>query len=255
MDLLNGNKTKRNLEDAGVKIARNRFKNVLKHMVQDSFMHDEESDSDTDENRLYKSGNRTGTGFSTQKPRSKTYNLAEPPKPQATFVMKLFDRGVDLAQFSESTPLFPICRAWIQNKPHNSRARPTGEDESEDSEMDYRDDTEEVYRLPPPEPLPYDEYGNQISVRIPPPLPRTDDELEINYDDESAPSPALLFQNHLDRWNLIRLRWKEASAYNERRYEHSFNILRQIHERNRQEDATAGLRLESVMQEKSDLFL
>jgi len=50
-------------------------------------------------------------------------------------------------------------------------------------------------------------------------------------EDDSAPSPALLFQNHLDRWNLIRQRWKEASAYNERRYDSSFSILRQIHDR------------------------
>ena len=33
--------------------------------------------------------------------------------------MKLFDRSVDLAQFSESTPLYPICRAWMRNQPHN----------------------------------------------------------------------------------------------------------------------------------------
>jgi hypothetical protein len=50
-------------------------------------------------------------------------------------------------------------------------------------------------------------------------------------DDESAPSPALLFQNHLDRWNLIRQRWKEASAYNETRYGQSFGILKTIYDR------------------------
>lgn len=33
--------------------------------------------------------------------------------------MKLFDRSVDLARFPEDTPLFPVCRAWIQNKPHD----------------------------------------------------------------------------------------------------------------------------------------
>lgn len=36
---------------------------------------------------------------------------------QHTFVMKLFDRSVDLAQFKEDTPLYPICRAWIANQP------------------------------------------------------------------------------------------------------------------------------------------
>ena len=33
--------------------------------------------------------------------------------------MKLFDRSVDLAQFDDSTPLYPICRAWMRNQPHN----------------------------------------------------------------------------------------------------------------------------------------
>ena len=33
--------------------------------------------------------------------------------------MKLFDRSVDLAQFDENSPLYPICRAWMKNQPHN----------------------------------------------------------------------------------------------------------------------------------------
>ena len=36
-----------------------------------------------------------------------------------SYVMKLFDRSVDLAQFTEDTPLYPICRSWIQNKRHS----------------------------------------------------------------------------------------------------------------------------------------
>ena len=39
-----------------------------------------------------------------------------------TFVMKLFDRSVDLAQFggSPSYPLYPVCRAWMRNEPSNT---------------------------------------------------------------------------------------------------------------------------------------
>lgn len=42
-----------------------------------------------------------------------------PPIPTLpdTYVIKLFDRSVDLAQFSENTPLYPICRAWMRNSP------------------------------------------------------------------------------------------------------------------------------------------
>lgn len=32
--------------------------------------------------------------------------------------MKLFDRSVDMAQFDENSPLYPICRAWIRNQPN-----------------------------------------------------------------------------------------------------------------------------------------
>merc|ERR1711963_453154 len=41
-----------------------------------------------------------------------------------TFVMKLFDRSVDLAQFPDSTPLYPVCRAWMKNDPHNTNMAP-----------------------------------------------------------------------------------------------------------------------------------
>ena len=31
--------------------------------------------------------------------------------------MTLFDRKVDLARFSETTPLYVMCRDWMRNKP------------------------------------------------------------------------------------------------------------------------------------------
>ena len=33
--------------------------------------------------------------------------------------MKLFDRSVDLAQFDEDSPLYPICRSWLKNRPYD----------------------------------------------------------------------------------------------------------------------------------------
>lgn len=43
-----------------------------------------------------------------------------------TYVMKLFDRSVDLAQFEETTSLYPIARAWIHNRPHGKTNRAAG---------------------------------------------------------------------------------------------------------------------------------
>jgi hypothetical protein len=47
-----------------------------------------------------------------------------------TFVMKLFDRSLDLAQFPENTPLYPVCRAWMKNQPHNTNMAPRFEHET-----------------------------------------------------------------------------------------------------------------------------
>lgn len=44
---------------------------------------------------------------------------SEPAAFRHTYVMKLFDRSVDLARFQEDTPLYPICRAWMANQPRN----------------------------------------------------------------------------------------------------------------------------------------
>jgi len=41
-----------------------------------------------------------------------------------TFVMKLFDRSVDLAQFNQNTSLYPVCRAWMINDPNNTNMAP-----------------------------------------------------------------------------------------------------------------------------------
>lgn len=46
-----------------------------------------------------------------------------PPQPtvQHSFIMKLFDRCVDLAKYNENTALYPICRAWMINQPRSNQ--------------------------------------------------------------------------------------------------------------------------------------
>ena len=67
-----------------------------------------------------------------------------------TFVMKLFDRSVDLAQFgaSSSSALYPVCRAWMKNQPTNTTFAPrprskTPEPKDEDDE-EQEEEEEEV---------------------------------------------------------------------------------------------------------------
>ncbi|XP_069738883.1 protein lin-37 homolog, partial [Phaenicophaeus curvirostris] len=54
-----------------------------------------------------------------QQRRKKRREAEEGPEPQRgnTYVIKLFDRSVELGQFAEGTPLYPVCRAWMRNCP------------------------------------------------------------------------------------------------------------------------------------------
>merc|ERR1719411_96890 len=80
-----------------------------------------------------------------------------------TVVMKLFDRSLDLAQFPEDTALYPVCRAWMKNEPHNTNMAPrlrtpTPEPEEKMEDENENNDEEQtvekdIYKLPPPEPL------------------------------------------------------------------------------------------------------
>ena len=65
--------------------------------------------------------------------------------------MKLFDRSVDLAQFDDSTPLYPVCRAWMKNQPHNQNlgARREPSPERQPS-SDEESELEEVIAVKPP---------------------------------------------------------------------------------------------------------
>lgn len=49
----------------------------------------------------------------------KEHKIPKLPKPsqQASYIMKLFDRSVNLAKFTEDIPLYPLCRSWMSNAP------------------------------------------------------------------------------------------------------------------------------------------
>uniref|UniRef100_A0A8C1WPL5 Lin-37 DREAM MuvB core complex component n=1 Tax=Cyprinus carpio TaxID=7962 RepID=A0A8C1WPL5_CYPCA len=90
---------------------------------------------------------------------------------QDAYIIKLFDRSVDLAQFSTTTPLYPICRAWMRNNPSmQERTKPSpphssGEDEMTDM---LNGKGQNVYRLPPPVSCPVGAAGEPVNLRIPP---------------------------------------------------------------------------------------
>ncbi|XP_036202668.1 protein lin-37 homolog isoform X2 [Myotis myotis] len=110
--------------------ARNQLDAVLQCLLEKSHMDrerlDEEarktpSDTHSKDCSIVATGKRPSARFPHQrrkKRREMDDGLAEGgPQRSNTYVIKLFDRSVDLAQFSENTPLYPICRAWMRNSP------------------------------------------------------------------------------------------------------------------------------------------
>lgn len=51
---------------------------------------------------------------------------------QSSYVMKLFDRSVNLAKFTEETPLYSLCRDWMKNKPRSGNP---GEDDVDEPQL------------------------------------------------------------------------------------------------------------------------
>lgn len=150
-------------------------------------------------------------------------------------MIKLFDRSVDLAQFSENTPLYPICRAWMRNSPSvreherspSSPLPPLPEDE-EGSEV-TNSKSRDIYKLPPPTaPGP---PGDACRSRIPSPLQPETQGTPDDEPSEPEPSPSTLIYRNMQRWKRIRQRWKEASHRNQLRYSESMKILREMYER------------------------
>ncbi|XP_017703047.1 PREDICTED: protein lin-37 homolog isoform X1 [Rhinopithecus bieti] len=228
--------------------ARNQLDAVLQCLLEKSHMDrerlDEEagktpSDTHNKDCSIAATGKRPSARFPHQrrkKRREMDDGLAEGgPQRSNTYVIKLFDRSVDLAQFSENTPLYPICRAWMRNSPSvrerecspSSPLPPLPEDE-EGSEVN-NSKSRDVYKLPPP--TPPGPPGDACRSRIPSPL---QPEMQGTTDDEPPepePSPSTLIYRNMQRWKRIRQRWKEASHRNQLRYSESMKILREMYER------------------------
>ncbi|XP_059522768.1 protein lin-37 homolog isoform X4 [Myotis daubentonii] len=238
--------------------ARNQLDAVLQCLLEKSHMDrerlDEEarktpSDTHSKDCSIVATGKRPSARFPHQrrkKRREMDDGLAEGgPQRSNTYVIKLFDRSVDLAQFSENTPLYPICRAWMRNSPTvreherspSSPLPPLPEDEEPLGPLEMPAD---------PEFHPHCSLRHRVPLRMrwvckiclglwdiccgawawPPNLASLSTQPS-----EPSPSPSTLIYRNMQRWKRIRQRWKEASHRNQLRYSESMKILREMYER------------------------
>lgn len=83
---------------------------------------EQEEDDEMDEDFIEQPIKKEPKAYKTVK-QSTHRNEPQGPQP-ASYIMKLFDRSVNLAQFEEDTPLYPLCRAWMKNQPRAQIIRP-----------------------------------------------------------------------------------------------------------------------------------
>lgn len=153
-----------------------------------------------------------------------------------TYIMKLFDRSVDLAQFNEKTPLYPIARAWMRD----NTAEDAESSQEESSAEDEKDDPNNVFKMPTPIKLKFEKGLGYQDSRIPPPPVSTDPPLDIHKDPDLGPAPEELLLSHMARWKNIRQSWINAARINELKYNNSMVILKDMYERNLQSQESSS---------------
>ncbi|CAH0715253.1 unnamed protein product, partial [Brenthis ino] len=186
--------------------ARGRLKGALMEMLEPTA---DESDESLEYAPVKQESQEQKEESSDEDTKSKT------PQRQS-YVLKLFDRSVDLSQFSEDSPLYPICRAWIANQP-KANYKDFGKTKQEVPVLDSLE-------LPGPE-------GPPIS-RIPNLLPEqkacNKDNINLNYHEAPLPTKEQLLHEHMSRWTNIRAAWLERGALVESRYSATQAVLNKI---------------------------
>lgn len=150
-----------------------------------------------------------------------------------TYILKLFDRRVDLATFvttevkSNNKPLYPVCRAWVHG-PDTPR--------SDESTTNHPEIDNENFNLPPPKSklaaiqhFNMDPNDGDIDLRIPQSVRdfKPQENIEKSIDD-SISNPLdhdECLENNKQRWKKVRNEWAEVRKVHEYRYEESFKIL------------------------------
>lgn len=218
------------LGGADYMVAKGRLQGVLKLLTERSDS-DNSSSHDGDENSGRKYKRRTLiSGSNSRQHQQQNAQGSSSGQYRHTYVMKLFDRSVDLAKFEEDTPLYPICRAWMANQPRSNLKAATAQTKGAESNLWVGGasigTSGDVYRLPPPQ-------GPPI-CRAPSPTPEQREhqisELPINTEtQEPAMDKEELIRSHLKRWVSVKRKWIRAAALHEDRYSHSKQILQAIY--------------------------
>ncbi|XP_039435755.1 protein lin-37 homolog [Culex pipiens pallens] len=221
-NLLDSAEKRRSLQN--VAVARGRLKGALQDVVTHSG--DEESGSEDDSQRQKPTRTHGGSRRSRVAPTSVgTDSIAIPHQ---TYIMKLFDRSVDLARFDENTPLYPICRSWMQNQPRANPSRilrtpsPVKREYNPEMTEQYRNrEIRDVRAMPKPEGGPLERCPSPLACQ----LESTKERLDSSRSSGDAMDKTALMAEHKVRWGQVRNQWQSRSREVGQRYKGSFDLL------------------------------
>lgn len=211
-----------------IQIARGRLKGALQDLVAPS--DDEQSD---ESEKKYPVPTR---GRPPKRSRKEPEEVSSAGPVHESYIMKLFDRSLDLAKYNENTPLYPICRAWIADQPRSSSIRnlrnqrspsPEKREEGEDLVKEFKNGTiDEVTSMPavkkfhvPRVPSPTDEQRNADK-----------NDIDLDYDLKSPlVTKDVLLLAHQRRWKNVRSKWMNQTKTHQQKYVTSFELLEALY--------------------------
>ncbi|XP_062549604.1 protein lin-37 homolog [Armigeres subalbatus] len=154
----------------------------------------------------------------------------------SSFIMKLFDRSVDLARFDAESPLYPVCRAWMRNQPRarpnadsakttdTSPPSPVGAETARSSMPDIverfnRKEVVEISDLPQPSGTDLKPFWFESRSE------NDAEEPSLDEADGSAARKDILLQHHKTRWTKVRRQWQRHRQNYLRKYQLSYDLL------------------------------
>lgn len=170
----------------------------------------------------------------TENDKSSSSSAQPTQKIQAeSFVMKLFDRSLDLSKYTEQTALYPICRAWMANQPRNPNIR-SYRDRRSPSPVERKSNAAELL-----EQLKRGEIRNVKSMPAPqrtdlPKIPvlnrdvsstKEIDEVVLGKNNLNKNE---LLEDHLIKWKTLKSSWLKQKCSYQKRYELNHLILKQL---------------------------
>ncbi|XP_045448288.1 protein lin-37 homolog [Melitaea cinxia] len=197
-----------------VTTARGRLKGALREMLEPTA---EDSDASSDYTPTKRERNISNPEQKDESTDDEESSIKRKSPQRQSYVLKLFDRSVDLSQFSEDSPLYPICRAWIANQP-KANYKDFGKKSPEPQH------TEDSIELPGPDGPP----TSRIPDLIPEQKACSKDNINLNYREAPPPSKEQLLHEHMSRWAGVRGAWLDRAALVEARYSSTQAILNKI---------------------------